>query len=407
MTKTGVTFIITGFFIYLIASQTQIGWLYLFDVIIWSLLLLSVILPWLSLKALNIERQILLSNLTINQTLLNGPLEDETIDIRLKVTNHGYFSKNFIKIIEDCPFEQPEKRQQAFLLANIKAKSFTSFQYKVTCYKRGVYSSSNTTIQANGPLGLVIWKRKFQLPLKLIIYPKYYRMTGIPAGNTTWADSGNTVKTTSATELYGSREYQYGDPLKHIHWRNTARTGQFMLKEFEQSNQGSITIIFSTTHDFGEGRDTTLEYSIKVVASLAKLYTDSGHSLNIIAGKNILRNAEWQETMEYLAHLNLSEKASEPEMATIPEPGQTIVAIVPVIETKSISKLLKLSNRAQNFVVILLEDFTSNEEPDKFIRLLKSKHINIIRCSRGNLEETIKELDNSLSPVSSYSRVVI
>ena len=77
--------------------------------------------------ALNIERQILLPNLAFNQTQLNGPLEDETIEIKLKVTNHGYFARNFIKIIEDCPFEQPEKRQQAFLVANIKAKSFTSF----------------------------------------------------------------------------------------------------------------------------------------------------------------------------------------------------------------------------------------------------------------------------------------
>ena len=57
MTKAGFGFVVAGGFIYFVASQTQIGWLYLFDAIIWSLLVLSVLFPWYSLRSLQIERQ--------------------------------------------------------------------------------------------------------------------------------------------------------------------------------------------------------------------------------------------------------------------------------------------------------------------------------------------------------------
>ena len=78
MTKAGFGFIVTGGFVYLVASQTQIGWLYLFDAIIWSLLVLSAILPWYSLKSLQVEHQVQLSASVLHQPLLGGPLEDET-----------------------------------------------------------------------------------------------------------------------------------------------------------------------------------------------------------------------------------------------------------------------------------------------------------------------------------------
>ena len=110
MTKAGVGFIVAGGLIYIVASQTQIGWLYLLDAIIWSLLVLSAILPWHSLKSLQVEHQVLLPTSTLRQPPLAGPLEDETVEVKLKVTNNGRLARHFIKVLADCPFEQPEKR---------------------------------------------------------------------------------------------------------------------------------------------------------------------------------------------------------------------------------------------------------------------------------------------------------
>src|SRR3970282_46864 len=110
MTRAGVGFIVAGVAVYMVASQTQVGWLYLFDSIIWSLLAISAILPGHSLKSLKVERQVQLRSL--REPSLGGPLEDETIEIKLKVSNAGRLSRYFIKIVTDSPFERPDARRK-------------------------------------------------------------------------------------------------------------------------------------------------------------------------------------------------------------------------------------------------------------------------------------------------------
>jgi len=394
MTKTGIGFIVAGGFVYFLASQTQIGWLYLFDAIIWSLLVLSAILPWYSLRSLQVERQILLPTSALHQWQLGGPLEDETVEIKLKVTNHGRLARHFIKVLDNCPFEQPETRHKAFLLTSLKPRSKTVFSYTATCYRRGYYTSSSATLQASGPLGLLVRRRTFQLPLNLTVYPTYYQMEGPPVAEAAWADWGHAVKSSAATEFYGSKEYQHGDPLKHIHWRNTARLGHFMLKEFEQASQGSVTVVFETRRDFGTGRETTLEYSIKIAASLAKLCADSGHSINIIAGETPLHNAGWREAMDYLARLEVDGKAPPAELTAALD--QVVVAIVPRIETKLVPTLSHLAEHVRGLVVVLLEGFAPDEIAGEFPSRFKGNNVDLISCPRGDLEAAIKKLGNSL-----------
>jgi uncharacterized protein (DUF58 family) len=222
-------------------------------------------------------------------------------------------------------------------------------------------------------------------------------MEGLPIAETAWAEWGHAVRTSAAAEFYGSKEYQHGDSLKHIHWRNTARLGHFMLKEFEQASQGSVTVAFETRRDFGTGRETTLEYSIKIAASLAKLCADSGHSIDIIAGATPLTNAGWREVMDYLARLEVGGKATLTELMAAPDPGQVVVVIVPTIETELIPRLSQLAGRVRGLVVVLLEGFAPDDKvPHQFLARFKANNLDTISCSPGNLAETIKNLGNSL-----------
>lgn len=398
MTKTGFGFIIAAGFIYLVAGQTQIGWLYLFDAILWSLLLISAILPWYSLRSLEVERQILLPPTTLSQWQLGGPLEDETVEVKLKISNHGRLAKHFIKIGEDCPFDKPEKRHKAFFILYLKPRSVTDFIYTANCYRRGHYPSANITLQSSGPLGLIVRHRTFALPLNLTIYPSYYQMEGLPATEATWAETGHAIRSSAADQFYGSREYQYGDPLKYIHWRHTARLGRFILKEFEEPSQGSVRVFFETNRNFGREKETTLEYSIKIAASLAKLCTDSGRSLDIITGRKPLLNAGWREAMDYLAYLEAGGKPALAELSTAP--GQVIVAIVPAAATELVSTLTQLASKAQGLVVVLLEGFA----PDEMLAQLQTRwtegNLHIVSCPRGNLESSLKRLSDALLGIS-------
>lgn len=402
MTKAGFGFIIAGLFVYMLASQTRIGWLYLFDAIIWSLLVVSVA-PWWSLRALKVERQVILPSSKPQQLPLGGPQEDETIEVRLKVTNNGRLTRYLVKVVEECPYEEPERQQRAFFLNSLKPKSVTVFSYTTTCYHRGYYALSNVTLQAGGILGVVTRRRILPLPLKLTVYPAYYQVEGLPVADAAWTDWGRAAKSSAAAEFYSSREYRHGDPLKHIHWRNTARLGRFMLKEFEQASQGSVTVVFPTRRDFGIGRETTLEYSIRIAASVARLSADSGRNMDIITGENQLHDAGWQEAMDYLARLQVAGRTGLPELAVTPHPGQVVVVVVPVIETELVPALSQMASRVPGMTVVLLEGFSQDEAPTEFLSRLNRTNLEIIHCYRGNMAAAIESLGNSLFFTSKVS----
>ncbi len=96
MTKGGAAFIGAGVVVYLLGGQTQIGWLYLLDAMIWSLVVLSALLPWWSLRSLRIERQVWLPSPANGRQAQALPIEGGTVEVRLTVTNRGRLARHFI-----------------------------------------------------------------------------------------------------------------------------------------------------------------------------------------------------------------------------------------------------------------------------------------------------------------------
>ncbi len=84
------------------------------------------------------------------------------------------------------------------------------------------------------------------------------------------------------------------------------------------------------------------------------------------------------------------------ELMAAPEPSQSVVAIVPTIEAKLIPALSQLADRVRGLVVVLLEGFAPDETPIELSSRLKGSNLDIIICSRGDLEAATKKLGNSL-----------
>lgn len=69
--------------------------------------------------------------------------------------------------------------------------------------------------------------------------------------------------------LYDLRPYRDGDDLRLVHWKTTAKVGEFMLKELEQEEDENIALLVEDPLEVGApGVLANMERDIEIVASL-------------------------------------------------------------------------------------------------------------------------------------------
>jgi uncharacterized protein (DUF58 family) len=90
-------------------------------------------------------------------------------------------------------------------------------------------------------------------------------------------------KAGGSEEFFGTREYRQGDSLRYIHWPSTARHSQMIVKEFEIRAATEVTLLLDLhkDSDIGAGKETTLEYAVKIAASIAQYALQRGHAVQL------------------------------------------------------------------------------------------------------------------------------
>ena len=101
------------------------------------------------------------------------------------------------------------------------------------------------------------------------------------------------------------REYRRGDPLKKIHWMVSARKNQLIVKEFQRQSFFRATIMFNLEKDdnVGEGKESVGEYTIKIVASIAKYLIDLGVSIEVISHAGEVVHIPFNKGQEHLEEI--------------------------------------------------------------------------------------------------------
>ncbi|HEO71520.1 MAG TPA: DUF58 domain-containing protein, partial [Candidatus Hydrogenedentes bacterium] len=87
------------------------------------------------------------------------------------------------------------------------------------------------------------------------------------------------------TRIAGIREYAPGDPMRRVHWKLTARTGELFVKTHEPATVvgGTLVLDFSReAYQPGEGRERLLELAVTTTASISYLLQMSGEQVGML-----------------------------------------------------------------------------------------------------------------------------
>jgi uncharacterized protein (DUF58 family) len=159
--------------------------------------------------------------------------------------------------------------------------------YYIEAQRRGIYTLGPVRLETTDPLGLFVFHASVNSQTEIVVHPEPLfardRSVGGEGSHGIRERDGKTRKG-EGMEFHGVREYQTGDELRRIHWRTTARTGKLAVVEFERAYQQNIVIALDLAggSNYGTGRETTLEYAIKVAATLADRTLKAGGGVTLI-----------------------------------------------------------------------------------------------------------------------------
>ncbi len=111
--------------------------------------------------------------------------------------------------------------------------------------RRGRYQMGPMRISSQFPFGLLCRKITIGRSETLYVYPRLGRLTRRWLARRRQALAGADRRQSRPGpegDFYGVREWRSGDSLKLIHWRSSARTGKFVVRQFEQPHNRDVAI---------------------------------------------------------------------------------------------------------------------------------------------------------------------
>lgn len=157
--------------------------------------------------------------------------------------------------------------------------------FAVPTSRRGVIEIGPARTVRADPVGLVrrevVWTDRTQL----FVHP---RTIGIPSMSTGLIRDleGSPTRDIAASDVsfHALREYVPGDERRHIHWRSTARTGRYMVRQFEETRRSHLVVALSlASADYAD--DEEFELAVSVTGSLGSRAILDARTVSVVASE--------------------------------------------------------------------------------------------------------------------------
>ena len=394
ITFPGVILVVTAIFAFLLARLTQVGWLYLLDAMLWGAILLSLVLPWLAVMSLSSRRRVVRSEGTAGSP---GPAEGEVVQVELRLENGRAWPRYFLSVRYQCPLASPSEEWQRHFVPRLDGGTALALLSTVQCYRRGLHQFDPVIVESKAPFGLFRRRKRLPSPLSVLVYPQVHPLHRLPLLEGMQGTAARPRRTRVGQEIAGSRHYFPGDPLRHIHWRNTARIGQPVVKEFEDTQENTLAIVFDSSQDVGEGREAVLEYSIKLAASVAMHVMEHGGRVHLITGRLPGQEMPWTTLLKELALLEVGQGPRLPTLVGSLPAEARVLALVSEEDSPGAEALRLREGHMSGLAVVVLEDFgdVSTQRTSPAMETLRTAGVPVVGCSPGNLLETVRALETT------------
>jgi uncharacterized protein (DUF58 family) len=183
-----------------------------------------------------------------------------------------------------------------------------SVRYVLEKVPRGRYAFEDVHAELADPFGLEQAIVELPAPGALLVYPRLVRLGPLFTESGTRSHDGQRLllRRHSGFELHSVREYEQGESLRRVHWPSTARRGQLMVKELEDSPRDEIAVLLDADAKAVVGE--SFEMQVRAAGSILEAYVRRGRRgvLVLNSKRREVQHvhspaADWRRALELLA----------------------------------------------------------------------------------------------------------
>ncbi len=191
-------------------------------------------------------------------------------------------------------------------------------QLEILMRRRGRLRLRSVRVASLFPFGLFNKSVRYGADLEFLVFPEVFAATARRSAQSGRSGDEASRKVGWGHDLHGLRPYRAGDDPRGIHWKQTARLGDLILKERENEENRRLSIIFDngvgTLRTRGQKR--RFERLVSEAATAALDYLGQGFEVALLTRQSHLRfatgAAQRLAILETLALIEPTEKSARP-----------------------------------------------------------------------------------------------
>jgi uncharacterized protein (DUF58 family) len=152
---------------------------------------------------------------------------------------------------------------------------------------RGHFPISDTRLVLGDHLGLESVSLAVEdAASELVVYPRLVDLKTIFSDSRWLGGSGRRLllRRPAGFDFHSVREYTQGESLRRVHWPTTARRGQLMVKELEDTPRDTAAVILDCDPAGAAGTppDSSFDAAVRAAGSILKVYAERGRRAMLV-----------------------------------------------------------------------------------------------------------------------------
>ncbi len=288
-----------------------------------------------------------------------------TARVVLRLKNTSRLPTGTLLLEDQLPYALGSRPR--LVLERLPGQKASSVAYTVRADVRGRYEVGPLVVRLTDPFGMCEMTRSFPTVDRLTVVPQVVALQPVRlAGEYTGAGESHARSVAvHGEDDAATREYRYGDDLRRVHWRSTARVGELMVRREEQPWESRATMVLDTrlrAHR-GEGPTASFEWAVSAAASMAVHLRHAGYHLRLVteAGTDIDTGEgdgrSVGELLDHLAEVKLSQRgdlATMVRQVRTRDDGGLVIALLGLLTPQEAVAVSALRTSGTTCVAFLL-----------------------------------------------------